>query len=126
MYNGLICCSKCGSSNLQKGDCGYSSFNVAWVCCLDCKQEVKQNCSDDATGAWNTTQKRLLQSILYDKVDRQVKKVISTARSAVKFISSQFPFRNQEGLEKIKVELKKLDRLKKTEIKIQMAKKKST
>jgi hypothetical protein len=34
-------CVKCGSENIELNDCGYSTFNVAWGRCLDCKHEVK-------------------------------------------------------------------------------------
>jgi hypothetical protein len=44
----VLPCVKCGSENINLGDCGYSSFNVAWGKCLDCKHEVKINPCD-----WN-------------------------------------------------------------------------
>jgi hypothetical protein len=34
-------CVKCGSENIDFGECGYSSFNVAWGKCKDCKNEVE-------------------------------------------------------------------------------------
>ena len=46
-------CRKCGSKNLEKKDCGYTTFNVAWVKCLNCEHEVKRDCCDDATYYWN-------------------------------------------------------------------------
>lgn len=51
-------CRKCGSRNLKQWDCGYSSFNVGGIKCLDCKHEVKlDTCSCFPDGelarAWN-------------------------------------------------------------------------
>lgn len=34
-------CIKCGSDDISFGDCGYSSFNVAWGKCKNCKNEVQ-------------------------------------------------------------------------------------
>jgi hypothetical protein len=34
-------CPKCGSDDLEVGDCGYSSFNAGWVKCRGCKFELK-------------------------------------------------------------------------------------
>lgn len=40
-------CIKCGSEKIDFDDCGYSSFNVAWGRCKDCKHEIKFNCGWD-------------------------------------------------------------------------------
>ena len=34
-------CIKCGSEDIEFDDCGYSSFNVAWGRCNNCKNEAK-------------------------------------------------------------------------------------
>lgn len=53
-------CIECGCDNIIIGDCGYSSFNVAYGKCTnpECKREVKFNCGwniskEDIAGAWN-------------------------------------------------------------------------
>lgn len=46
----VLPCVKCGSENIDINDCGYSSFNVAWGKCEDCKHEVKISpCGCDIT-----------------------------------------------------------------------------
>ncbi len=52
-------CINCGCDNIYLGDCGYSSFNVAYGRCTRpvCKREVKFNCGDvtmeDIIQFWN-------------------------------------------------------------------------
>jgi len=46
-------CPSCGSTNLDIGDCGYFTFNVAWVKCKKCKLELKLHYGDDAVPTWN-------------------------------------------------------------------------
>ena len=45
-------CPKCGSNDLDIGDCGYSSFNVAWVRCKNCKLSADIS-GDSAVSEWN-------------------------------------------------------------------------
>ena len=45
-------CPNCGNADLIVGDCGYSSFNVAWVKCPKCKLEIKVT-GDNAVSSWN-------------------------------------------------------------------------
>lgn len=49
-------CWKCGSSDLNRGDCGYSSFNICWVKCNHCGYEVKGG-GDDMGLMWNKDRK---------------------------------------------------------------------
>ena len=46
-------CPKCGSENLNIGDCGYSSFNAAWVRCEECKLTAEVCPGDSAVSEWN-------------------------------------------------------------------------
>lgn len=39
----ILPCVKCGSENIELKDCGYTTFNVAWGKCLDCKHEITLN-----------------------------------------------------------------------------------
>lgn len=48
----LTPCPNCGNADLIVGDCGYSSFNVAWVKCPKCKLETKVT-GDSAVASWN-------------------------------------------------------------------------
>lgn len=50
-------CLKCGGENIHIGDCGYSSFNVAYGKCQNpqCKHEVKFNCG------WDVEQKAIVE-----------------------------------------------------------------
>lgn len=45
-------CPQCKKADLQIGDCGYSSFNVAWVKCMRCKLIVQAD-GDSAILVWN-------------------------------------------------------------------------
>ena len=46
-------CTKCGSQNIAFGNCGYSSFNVAWGKCKDCNNEaIIYNCE------WNISEEK--------------------------------------------------------------------
>lgn len=45
-------CPKCGKKDLDIGDCGYSSFNVAWVQCKKCKLKHSVT-GDSAVKGWN-------------------------------------------------------------------------
>ena len=41
-------CVKCGSKKIEFADYGYSTFNVAWGRCKDCKNEIKISpCNSD-------------------------------------------------------------------------------
>lgn len=37
----VLPCVKCGSTNIEINDCGYTTFNVEWGKCRDCDNEVK-------------------------------------------------------------------------------------
>lgn len=45
-------CPNCGNADLDVGDCGYNSFNVAWVKCPKCKLETNV-IGDSAVRSWN-------------------------------------------------------------------------
>ena len=51
-------CVECLSTDIEIGDCGYSSFNVGWGKCRNCNNETKvQPCGcfpkDEIIHAWN-------------------------------------------------------------------------
>ena len=46
-------CPNCQSTDLNIGNCGYSSFDVAWVRCKKCKLDLTQQCSGNAISLWN-------------------------------------------------------------------------
>lgn len=49
-------CIKCGSDNIIIGDCGYSSFNVAYGKCKNCcKNDISFQCD------WNINKKEIIQ-----------------------------------------------------------------
>lgn len=63
-------CLKCGSDNIEFGDCGYSSFNVAYGKCKDCKHEVLFNCGVFPDMIWiiqSWNEKNDIPTILVDK-----------------------------------------------------------
>jgi hypothetical protein len=41
LLTGVVPCCKCGSTDIEFGDCGYTTFNVAWGKCKSCGHEVK-------------------------------------------------------------------------------------
>jgi len=45
-------CPRCESDDLDINDCGYSSFNIAWVRCKQCNLTVKVT-GDNAVNTWN-------------------------------------------------------------------------
>ena len=63
-------CSKCGSTNININNCGYSSFNVGSAICQKCKKKVithhgDWNNNNWIIASWNnenpTTKKEILQ-----------------------------------------------------------------
>ena len=64
-------CPKCGSKDLNIGDCGYSSFNIAWVRCNGCQLVVKVT-GDSAVSTWNQWVK--------DPIDMLLKRIRGTAK----------------------------------------------
>jgi len=42
----ILPCVKCGNDDIEIKDCGYTTFNVAWVKCLKCGHEVRVNNCD--------------------------------------------------------------------------------
>ena len=53
----ILPCIKCGSDNIDIGDCGYSSFNVAWGKCRTCGHEVSIKPCD-----WNIAKEKIVES----------------------------------------------------------------
>lgn len=49
-------CVKCGSENINFGDMGYSSFNVAYAKCNNCKNEVIIKLCD-----WNISKEQIIE-----------------------------------------------------------------
>ena len=72
----VLPCVKCGSENIQIGDCGYTSFNVAWGKCDKCGHKVKIDpCESDISKAaiakvWNKANN---PKILKDDDETQIK-----------------------------------------------------
>ena len=62
-------CVRCGSTNVEISDCGYSSFNVGEAVCQACDYEVKVSpcgcCSpkEEIARAWNRERKRLITRV---------------------------------------------------------------
>ncbi|HUS49721.1 MAG TPA: hypothetical protein VMZ91_06120 [Candidatus Paceibacterota bacterium] len=59
MKNKLKPCRKCNGTDLEKNNCGYSSFDVAWVKCKTCGHEVKRDYCSDASFYWNEDKARI-------------------------------------------------------------------
>ena len=52
----ILPCVKCGSENIEIGDSGYTTFNVAWGKCKDCGNEVQISPCD-----WNITKAKIAE-----------------------------------------------------------------
>ncbi len=80
-------CVKCGSENIDFGDCGYSSFNVAWGKCKDCKNEVKINpCSwdistEEIVKIWNRNNDPKILRKNYQSQIEEIQKLINALPS---------------------------------------------
>jgi hypothetical protein len=78
----VLPCVECGHDDIDIGDCGYSSFNVAWGRCKKCKNEVKiDSCSWDITKkqiakAWNTANNPKLLRAKYTKAIKALQKKV--------------------------------------------------
>lgn len=46
-------CPECKSTDLNIGNCGYGSFDVAWVRCKECKLDLTEQYSSSAVLMWN-------------------------------------------------------------------------
>jgi hypothetical protein len=77
-------CVKCGSENIDFGDYGYSSFNVSWGKCLDCKSEVEISpCSwrppkEEIIEKWNKENNPKLLREKYKKQIEGLQKLIDS------------------------------------------------
>lgn len=61
-------CWKCGSTNIDIWDCGYSAFNVGGAKCNGCGHEVKLDiCGpyprEDIIAKWNSNKKTFKKSL---------------------------------------------------------------
>ena len=80
-------CVKCGSENIDFGDCGYNSFNVAWGKCKDCNHEVKINpCDWDINTEkiikfWNESNNPKILRENYQKQINELQKLIDALPS---------------------------------------------
>ena len=74
----ILPCVKCCSENIEIDDCGYSTFNVAWGKCLDCKNEITISpCGCDIKKSyiakiWNEAND---PKILRDKYEKQIEDI---------------------------------------------------
>ena len=78
----VLPCVKCGRDNIDIGDEGYSSFNVAWGKCKDCKHEVKiDSCSygiskKEIAKVWNKANNPKILKAQYEKKIKELQKKI--------------------------------------------------
>jgi len=59
-------CVRCGSTNIEIYDCGYSSFNAGHACCRECSYLVNitnHNNEEDVIRKWNAERARLRHRI---------------------------------------------------------------
>lgn len=78
----VLPCVKCGSEKIDIGDCGYSSFNVAWGKCLECDNKVEISpCGWDITKAaiakeWNKANNpKILKANYQQQISELQKKI---------------------------------------------------
>lgn len=99
-------CPKCKSEDVKIGDCGYSSFNVAWVRCKRCQLEVKVN-GDSAVDDWNAWAadpigmliKRVRSAAKNNRLSRQVdENYVHITEFAIDLIESRLLEGSDEGV----------------------------
>ena len=54
----INCCKECGSTDIEIGDCGYTTFNCGWAKCKKCKNDIHMQLGPFAShkilvNAWN-------------------------------------------------------------------------
>ncbi|KKM61844.1 hypothetical protein LCGC14_1527590 [marine sediment metagenome] len=76
-------CPKCGNKQLNVGDCGYSSFNVAWVKCSKCHLELSIT-GDSAVKRWNEYTKNPIK-VLIKTIRNDAKEYCRTRKKEKKF-----------------------------------------
>lgn len=79
-------CIKCGSDNIIIGDCGFSSFNVAYGKCQSCKNEISFPCvwninKQEIIKHWNSKNDINLVIKSKEKFIKELKKEISKLKS---------------------------------------------
>ena len=63
-------CPKCDSTDLEAQNCGYSSFDVAWVKCRECGLKLTVQCSSNATSDWNRWARDPIKAFLKETKDQ--------------------------------------------------------
>ncbi len=78
----VLPCVKCGSDDIDLHDCGYSTFNVAYGRCRNCKNEVKLSpapCNLDMellAKSWNEANDPKILRLKYEQQIIEIQKLI--------------------------------------------------
>lgn len=102
----VVPCLQCGSEDIQLGDCGYNTFNIAKADCKGCGRHLSWDCGMDPSKAdvakmWNAEND---PALIMEKLQDEVKQKLASIRSLKGLINRRTRFTKPQGLGQDKVE----------------------
>ena len=102
----VVPCLQCGSNDIELGDYGYTTFNVAKADCKGCGRHLSWNCGMDPSKAdvakmWNAEND---PEVIMKKLQDEVKKKNASISHLAGLINRRMRFTKPQGLGQDKVE----------------------